>query len=89
MENGETTEDDRLGYASGSNTFRDRPNHHSRRHKNVLGDDSGHGGAQQGKNGTIIKCLCTFTPKYNNFEIASIRKYAAFFNPNHVSYLLF
>ena len=54
MENGETTEEDRHGYASGSNTYRDRPNHHSRRRENALGDDSGHGGAQQGKHGTII-----------------------------------
>ena len=54
MENGETTEEDRHGYASGSNTFRDRPNHHSRRRENALGDDSGHSGAKQGKHGTII-----------------------------------
>jgi len=51
MENGETTEDDRHGYTSGSNNFRDRPNHHSRRRENALGDDSAHGGAQQGKHG--------------------------------------
>ena len=53
MENGETTEEDRHGYASGSNTFRDRPNHHSRRRENVLGDHSSQGGAQQGKHGTL------------------------------------
>ena len=63
MENGETTEDDRHGYTSGSNNVRDRPNHHSRRRENALGDDSVHGGAQQGKHGKISSKKSQYVPK--------------------------
>ena len=50
MENGEVSEEERHGYASGSNSYRHRPNHHSRRREDAVGDDSVHG-ALKGKHG--------------------------------------
>merc|ERR1712179_315059 len=39
-ENGVTTDEERYGYASGSNNLRDRPNPHSRKREKAIGDDS-------------------------------------------------
>jgi len=40
VENGEAFEDEHHGYASGSSSYRDRNNHHSKRRENVAGEDS-------------------------------------------------
>ena len=40
VENGEAFEDEHHGYASGSSSYRDRTNHHSKRRENVAGEDS-------------------------------------------------
>jgi hypothetical protein len=51
VDNGETTDDDRRGYTSGSNNYRDRPSQHSRRREHGAGSDPLRNNALQGKNG--------------------------------------
>ena len=51
-ENGVTTDEERYGYASGSNNLRDRPNPHSRKREKAIGDDSVNSSSGlQGKHG--------------------------------------
>merc|ERR1719411_2142482 len=50
VENGEAFEDEHHGYASGSSSYRDRTNHHSKRRENLAGEDSLHERIQ-GKHG--------------------------------------